>query len=396
MASPIQNMSTTTNGTNQNRTDGPLAVLETSKFQKSTYSYPLDLGSRNDRLHAMQFFINVQQNSSYLSTNSYNLTGGSSVADINRASIGAHQIASSSNALQSNPEVAAGLGAIGGAVAGTKLAKGGTTGAKVVGAITGAAAGALTGAALATIIKSIDLTRKTKRIDTTVSLYMPDTLAFTYAHDYDQLSMTAALGKLGFTLQTAQSLEDSIGETTGQQGATGAGSGPAAPKASTAEIMGTAAEKSGAVGSGFTQVALFSAGFAQNPQFEMLYRSTNNRQFQFQFTFVPRNSDEAKQIQKIIQTFRFHAAPEVASGANNAGGRYLVPPSEFDIVFLYNGVENKNIPKISTCILENIDLNFAAGGTWTAFDDGAPVEITMTLQFKEIEMIHKDLITQGY
>ena len=382
--------------TNESRTSSALAALNgPGPFQTTSYSYPLDLGNSGDRLHAVQFFINVQQNSSYTQSNGYNIdTNTTGTANQNRA-VGTPQLSSNSNALSVNQGLSAAVGAFGGAFAGIKLASGGSSKAKIAGAVVGAAAGATAGAGLATIIKSIDLTRKTKRITSTISLYMPDTIAFTYAHDYDQLSMTAALGKLGFTLQTVQSLEDSATATIKEFGAkSGMGSSPfSALNAPVAEIAGAAAEKTGAVGAGFSQVALYSAGYAQNPQFEMLYRSTNNRQFQFQFNFVPTSKEEARVIQNIIKTFRFHAAPEIAP---TAGGRYLVPPSEFDIAFLWNGRTNENIPKISTCILENIDLNFAAGGSWTAFDDGQPVEISMVLTFKEVEMIHKQLVEQGY
>jgi hypothetical protein len=395
----ISNMSVTSDPTNESRTSSALAALDgPSAFKKTSFFYPLDLGNSGDRLHAVQFFINVQQNSSYIQSNDYNIDPSTTgIANQNRA-VGPTQLGSSSNALDVNVSLATGVGAVIGAAAGLAVAKGGSTKAKVAGAIVGGAIGAAGSGIAAEIIKQIDLTRKTKRIASTISLYMPDTLAFTYAHDYDQLSMTAALGKLGFALQTVQSLEDSASATILAQGAKfGIGSGPAGGKtagnASVAETVGVAAEAKGVVGAGFTQVALYSAGYAQNPQFEMLYRSTNNRQFQFQFNFVPTSKEEAAAIQDIIKTFRFHAAPEIAP---TAGGRYLVPPSEFDITFLYNGVENPNIPKISTCVLENIDLNFAAGGSWTAFDDGRPVEISMTLTFKEVEMIHKQLIQQGY
>jgi hypothetical protein len=77
-------------------------------------------------------------------------------------------------------------------------------------------------------------------------------------------------------------------------------------------------------------------------------------------------------------------------------GRYLIPPSEFDIEFQFNGQKNPNIPKIATCVLENIDINYTSSGTWTTFDDGLPVEIYLQLNFKEVEMITKDLIVQGY
>ena len=73
----------------------------------------------------------------------------------------------------------------------------------------------------------------------------------------------------------------------------------------------------------------------------------------------PRDEQEAEVVLKIIDTLRFHQAPELVS---NSGGYFLYPPSEFDIGFYYNGQVNPNIPRISTCVLESIETNYAPGG----------------------------------
>ena len=107
-----------------------------------------------------------------------------------------------------------------------------------------------------------------------------------------------------------------------------------------------------------------------------------------------RNSEaEAAAIRKIIKEFKFHSAPELLKGSS---GRFFVPPAEFDIKFFYNGKENLNIHKISSCVLVGIDINYAAAGQWTTFSDGMPVDISMQLRFKEVEIIHKALVMDGY
>ena len=79
-----------------------------------------------------------------------------------------------------------------------------------------------------------------------------------------------------------------------------------------------------------------------------------------------------------------------------SSGRFFIPPAEFDIKFFFNGSENENINKISTCVLTTIDVNYSAGGSWTTFQDGMPVEIGMILKFKELELMHKGRIQDGY
>jgi hypothetical protein len=101
------------------------------------------------------------------------------------------------------------------------------------------------------------------------------------------------------------------------------------------------------------------------------------------------------EVSKLISRLRFHQAPEVAP---NSGGFFLVPPSEFDIKFMYNGKENPNIPKISTCVLQSIDVDYAPNG-FSAYEvpgesasegrTGMPVAIRLSLNFKETEILTK-------
>jgi hypothetical protein len=375
----------------------------------TSHRYPLDI-DQSDRAHKIIFHICVQAKSSYKTTWAAINTGMLSTADVNRAHIGATQLGSAGTANtqaygggagggslgQSGQVVAALLGgAAGGAIGGAlgEMVGGGVGG--LAGAVIGGAAGAATGMAL---VKQLDLTRKTTRLSTTISMYMPDNIQVKYAHNFDAISMTEALGKLGMGAQVGASIVDAIsgnksGDKTAGSGDQAVGISSDPSMGGVTEAIGMAMESSGVVGEGFKDVALFSAGLALNPQFEMVFKSTPNRDFQFDFKFVPRNLEEAKEVLAIIQTFRFHAAPEIAAAGI---GRYLVPPSEFDIEFYYKNAPNNNIPKISTCVLESIDVNYTSAGSWTTFDGGIPVEIYMQLNFKEVEMIHKALVEAGY
>ena len=108
---------------------------------------------------------------------------------------------------------------------------------------------------------------------------------------------------------------------------------------------------------------------------------------------IPRSPEEAQVIRDIIKQFKFYAAPELLPGST---GRFFIPPAEFDIKFFYNGRENLNINKISTCVLTRIDVNYASAGQWTTFDDGMPVETMLQLEFQELEIMHKKRIEDGY
>jgi len=89
-------------------------------------------------------------------------------------------------------------------------------------------------------------------------------------------------------------------------------------------------------------------------------------------------------------------APELRPDVN----RYLGLPSQFDIHYMYlskDGVasENNYYNRIATCVLQNCTVNYTPEGV-RSFEDGAPTQITMTLQFKETEMLTKEKVNQGF
>ena len=138
-------------------------------------------------------------------------------------------------------------------------------------------------------------------------------------------------------------------------------------------------------------------GATSNPYMEVLFGGVELRTFTYNFTFAPRSIEERDEVQKIIHTFRFYAAPELRSNES----LYMGLPAEFDIHYMYqpeSGTESKENPyfnKIATCVLTNVNVDYTPGGVYS-HDDGSPVKITMTLSFLETEMITKDHIEAGY
>jgi hypothetical protein len=368
---------------------GPQNKTASSSFDFKDLRFPPEVGHVGKMLHWIKFIPCVQQKSGY-NIKTDNTLG---MADSNRQNLGG-QLGSSADpfsGVAAAGVLAAGMGAIRGAESLAENLFSGdpaqmaTAPVKALGA---GAGGVLSGAFAGAVIGAIDLTRKTRRAAGSIALYMPDTVNQTIVNDYDQMSMTQALGKAGLIMQAGGSMTTAVLDSI-VKGGTGQTTGSAA----VSEVSGALAEKTGAFGSGITDALLFSAGYAQNPQVELLFKTIQNREFLFDFKFVPRNKSEAEEIIKIIQAFRFFAAPEIPTNGN---GRYFIPPSEFDIQFMLGPDRNPNLPKLSTCVLQGIDVNYGSAGQWTAFQDGMPVEISMQLRFKEVEIMHKELVKQGF
>ena len=396
---------------NGDRTKGPLAALEKNQFEKTRLRYPIDLG-QTDKAHYLVFYIRKQ----------------------NKTSIGSDTGATASkNALESatKDQIAAGKAQIMGSIQKAKDAvsqakagyasellgklngissQGGIAGAlsKVAGNVVGGINNIFgstsvtfggnsqaTEDQIQTSIKkitgagNIQFLRTTTLTTDSIALYMPDTLQYGYAQNYDQLSLGQEIG--GQIIAAGKSAKEAYDKAGG--GAAGA----SAFKSSLEVFKEKGTKLAGAAtGQGQTGQALLAAtGRVENPMLEMVYKTPAFRDFQFDFLFYPRDEREALEVQKIIKKLTYHQAPDLLEGA----GGFLVPPSEFDIQFYYNGAQNPNIPTVGTCILKNIQVNYAPNG-FTAYEipgenapalgrTGMPVSIQLSLTFQEVVILTK-------
>jgi len=147
---------------------------------------------------------------------------------------------------------------------------------------------------------------------------------------------------------------------------------------------------------GSAELANKAFGQATNPYMEVIFDSMALRTFTYNFTFAPKNAQERDDVQDIIKLFRFHMAPEL-KGAQH---RFLTLPSTFDIHYMYQhskdyASENNFYSKIATCVLEGVAVDYTPNGV-KSFQDGSPTQTTMSLTFKETELLNKQMINAGY
>ena len=234
---------------------------------------------------------------------------------------------------------------------------------------------------------------QTRRITDSVALYMPPSIQDNTSATYDDM----ATGLIGFGagkgMQFIQAMQrddfDAAGNLLADAGVTVAG------EAFRRSGMAIAEALTGTEGGIQTVNRVF--GQADNPFLEVFFNSMNMRSFTYNFNLAPRNEEETMEIQRIIQLFRFHMAPEM----QETNGRYLTLPSEFDIHYMMvtkdgEGRENDYFNRIATCVLTDVATNYTPGEKLRTFEDGAPTQITLSLTFKETEMLTKEKINEGY
>lgn len=263
------------------------------------------------------------------------------------------------------------------------------------------------------VVAALDVPKTS--IVSTITLYMPDTLNMSYNSNYEEFSLTSELGAAG---RTAQGLYDmSRGGKNLVPGAIeGVGSlAQSASKIATKGLIGGTENT--------TNVLLKAAGYAVNPQLQLLYKGIGLREFQLEFIFTPKNQAEADMTKSIIDTFTYASLPQISGAAAAGEGQYFVMPSIFNLSFKFINLdgsassivssimqnpsikssgsqgpglasnspeENLNLYKVGDSVLKNITVDYAPNG-FAAYQDGFPVQTRLTLQFQEMNIIHRDI-----
>jgi len=293
---------------------GPLGALFGSKYNKDTLQYPSDLSSAT-KGHVVQFFINEIDPISFKEVNNVN-TGFGEFFD------------------------------------------------KAVD----------TALNLVDTAKSVNLELKPRRtrLKSSISLYIPDTVNFTYNSSYGNLSLLDVAKEIAGGVNFAKKDNPILSKLNKYGNLLSAGI--SATQSSAAKLL------------------LRSQGLAINPNQQLMFDGIDFRTYQMAFTFTPYTRQEAETVKKIIKKFKYHAAPKITTAG---AGMFFIPPSTFNVSFMFNSKMNRNVNKVAESVLESVDVNYAPNG-WAAHDDGAPVQTTLTLSFREMELIDKTKIKDGY
>jgi hypothetical protein len=341
----------------------PTGILDIDPLAFSTMSYPMDVQNNFQNGHYMLFYVNVQEKTKYeyeksdtIKINDYDGIKGESSKEARYQKL---QKAKKSYKKNNNPT---------------------TTEDKVIGVDK----------------RGNDIVRKgvsplfnnTRRITDSVAMYLPSDIKETTAAAYTD----AALGILGFA--AAQGINLAGKDAEGIARSLVASTGQILDKAAKKAVSELAEVVTGAEGT--EQLINKAQGQADNPYMEVLFDAMQLRTFTYNFTMAPRNEEEAIEIQKIIQLFRFHMAPELRGNQS----RFLGLPSQFDIHYMYlskEGIasENNYYNRVATCVLQNCEVNYTPTGV-KSFEDGGPTQTTMSLTFKETELLTKDRIAEGF
>jgi len=182
--------------------------------------------------------------------------------------------------------------------------------------------------------------------------------------------------------------------------------------------------RAGAVNAGATAAIQRKLGQIVNPFKAVIYSGPGGfRTFTFTFVMQPESSAEVETVKKIVRYFKFHMHPGVSqlSFTTNRGTTFedtkkepgsitssamLTYPDTFMISMFPNrqpqsdGLSStkNSLFKIKECFLESFNVDYSTSGGPAFFDDpdGSPVTTTVSMQFKETELLTRNSISEGF
>lgn len=216
-----------------------------------------------------------------------------------------------------------------------------------------------------------------------IYLYLPGQMSISYKFDYEDADLSAldilrGLRSLTETqTQAATAVQTEIAKSVGM----------AALKVADEAIELVGGQEI------FTKNQAAATREIRNPFVVHLFKGVGRRTFRFEFNMLPRSSEEAITIEKIVNTFKMYAHPE-----RSEGGRYLNFPAEFQIEFLYKNADAIRMPKIMKCALTSISTDYGeATFTTTVIDSGgkvSPTKVKLSLEFSELELLTRERIAR--
>ena len=227
--------------------------------------------------------------------------------------------------------------------------------------------------------------------DTTVELYLPAGLAFRDNVTYENFQLggvgaameQGAAQGIGFAESTLRGVGSFISNMGGGNGA------------DLAKLAGI--QLSGQFGSFADEVRAvqqLAGGVTLNPNERVLFKQPNIREFAFTFKFVAKSQAERQQVDSIIKFFRTELYPDdiEAPGGVKVGYRF---PNKFSINFNYDGRQIPGLAKIGDCFLRDVSTTYNAS-QMAMHEDGAFMEVDMSLMFQETRALTRKDIEAGY
>ena len=121
-------------------------------------------------------------------------------------------------------------------------------------------------------------------------------------------------------------------------------------------------------------------GFLVNDYAGLAFSGTSFRTFEFSFTLIPKNSDEATTILNLVKAFKRNSLPEYQEWK-------ILYPNYWNIFIRFPG--DREVVKLKNCVMTTFTSNIFDDGVPTIFSDGTPQKTTLSLGFTELQKLDR-------
>jgi hypothetical protein len=243
---------------------------------------------------------------------------------------------------------------------------------------------------------SLWFTNSTTESDKTIGLYMPAATNVSYNMAYDDSTIGGLTEIAGEAIQTILRSDDRAAAVADAFKK----AGPTLKPILTQQSLKTLEHLPGLGGA--ADMAAIARGNIIVPRIEVMFRGISRRKFAYDFTFRPKNKTESDIADEIIKTFKVAMTPEFI---NKSSTRQMTIPDMFDIAYMHFNDKNSYLNKIGKCFLESADVTYG-GDKWQTFGAASkregggkgapPYKISLKLSFREIEIMDKQKMQDGY
>lgn len=128
-----------------------------------------------------------------------------------------------------------------------------------------------------------------------------------------------------------------------------------------------------------------------NPNVEMMYEAPELRNFAINFKMFATDQAEANNIRGICNAFKKAMLPSISGG----GAGFIKVPNICRISFMTGSTVNPYVSQFKPAAITNVSVNYTPDGAWAAYEQGAPIAVQLSVQFKELKLIFREEITDG-
>ena len=144
-----------------------------------------------------------------------------------------------------------------------------------------------------------------------------------------------------------------------------------------------------------TGVLARQSGAILNPNMELLFNGVQLRSFSFNFDFAPRDENESIVIRDIVRAFKKSLNAKNGSKDDNSSGLFISSPDVFQLTYKTGADNHRFLHKFKPMALLNMVVNHTGAGTYTTYDNTAPVHTKIDLTFQELNPIYSEDYEDG-